>query len=307
MNRTDRLTAILLLLQERSRTAGEIARHFEVSRRTVLRDVQALCEIGVPIVAREGVGGGYSLPEGYWLAPPPLSDHEAFLLLLALGALAQQADTPFAPERASLVAKLRALLPVGQLAGVERLLDHIELDAPRRAQRAPFLDALLDAAQARRWVRVTYQSAERRSVQHLLPRLVYAQGGFWYCRAYAHERGEERSYRVDRIQTLDPPAGDFAPPPAPEPTPYDHAAHPLVVAALTARGVAFVESEPQLGQIILREPHGGGRLSFRCPPSELDWFARYFASLGDEVGVEAPAELRERMRQIGQRLADRYQ
>jgi predicted DNA-binding transcriptional regulator YafY len=60
MNRTDRLTAILLLLQERSRTAGEIARHFEVSRRTVLRDVQALCEIGVPIVAREGVGGGAS-------------------------------------------------------------------------------------------------------------------------------------------------------------------------------------------------------------------------------------------------------
>ena len=294
MNRTDRLTAILMLLQERSRTAGEIARHFEISRRTVLRDVQALCEIGVPIVAREGVGGGYSLPEGYWLAPPPLNDQEAFLLLLALGALAQQADTPFAPERASLVAKLRALLPIGQLNGVERLLDHIELDTPRREQRAPFLGALLDAAQARRWVRVTYQSAERRSVQHLLPRQVYAHGGLWYCRAYAHERGEERSYRVDRIQALDPPTSDFDPSPPPEPTPYSDSAHPLIVATLTMRGVALVESEPHLGQAILREPRGG-RLCFRCPPSELDWYARYLASLGDEVCVEAPAELRERL------------
>jgi len=306
VNRTDRLTAILLLLQEKPRTAGEIARRFEVSRRTVLRDVQALCEIGVPIVAREGAGGGYSLPEDYWLAPPPLNEHEAFLLLLALGALARHADTPFAPERASLAAKLRALLPAGQLTDVERLLDRVDVDMPRRAQRAPFLDQLLDAALAQRWVRVIYQSAERRSTQHLLPQQVYAQGGFWYCRAYAHERGEERTYRVDRVRALDPPADDFMPPPLPEPTPYGHAAHPAIVAALTARGVAYVESEPHLGQIILREPDGSGRLVFRCPPSELDWYARYFASIGDDVCVEAPAELRERLLRIGQRLAERY-
>jgi predicted DNA-binding transcriptional regulator YafY len=306
MNRTDRLTAILLLLQEKPRTAGEIARHFEVSRRTVLRDVQALCEIGVPIVAREGSGGGYSLPEGYWLAPPPLSEREAFLLLLALGVLARHADTPFATERASLVAKLRALLPAGQLLDVERLLDRVDLEVPRRSQRAVFLDALLDAAQARCWVRVVYQSAERRSVQHLLPRQVYAQSGLWYCRAYAHERGEERIYRVDRTRALDPPAADFHPPLLPEPTPYNHVAHPQIVAILTARGVAYVESEPDLGQIILRDADGGGRLVFRCPPAELDWFARYFASLGDEVRVEAPAELRERLMQLGQTLAQRY-
>jgi predicted DNA-binding transcriptional regulator YafY len=306
LNRTDRLTAILLLLQEKPRTAGEIARRFEVSRRTVLRDVQALCEIGVPIVAREGAGGGYSLPEDYWLAPPPLSEHEAFLLLLALGALARLADAPFAPERASLAAKLRTLLPAGQLPDVERLLERVDVDIPRRAQRAPFLDLLLDAAQARRWVRVAYQSAERRSVQHLLPQQVYVQGGFWYCRAYAHERGEERIYRVDRIRALDPPADGFQPPPLPEPAPYSHAAHPEIVAALTVRGVAYVESEPHLGQIILRAPDGSGRLVFRCPPSELDWYARYFASLGDDICVEAPAELCERLRRIGQRLGERY-
>ena len=63
MNRTERLTAIILLLQERPRTAEQIARAFEVSRRTILRDMQALSEIGVPLIAREGAGGGYALPE----------------------------------------------------------------------------------------------------------------------------------------------------------------------------------------------------------------------------------------------------
>ena len=58
MTRTDRLAAIILLLQDRPRTCAEIARQFEVSRRTVMRDVQALCEIGVPVIARDGAAGG---------------------------------------------------------------------------------------------------------------------------------------------------------------------------------------------------------------------------------------------------------
>jgi predicted DNA-binding transcriptional regulator YafY len=61
MNRIDRLTAIILLLQGGRRTASEIARRFEVSRRTVFRDIEALGEIGVPIVTEAGAHGGYTL------------------------------------------------------------------------------------------------------------------------------------------------------------------------------------------------------------------------------------------------------
>src|SRR5512140_1002845 len=109
MNRIERMTAILLYLQEKARTSEDIARHFEVSRRTVLRDVQALSEMGVPVIAREGAGGGYSLPEDYSLDPLALTAHEAFLLLMSLRALIRLADSPFARERASLTAKLRSL------------------------------------------------------------------------------------------------------------------------------------------------------------------------------------------------------
>src|ERR1700694_2685626 len=120
MNRMERLTAIVLLLQDRPRTSDDIARRFEVSKRTVLRDVQALCEIGVPVIAREGPGGGYSLPDDYSLAPLPLTTHEAFLLLLSLRTLTRLADAPFGATRASLLAKLRAVLPQAQMPDVER-------------------------------------------------------------------------------------------------------------------------------------------------------------------------------------------
>ncbi|HYN88458.1 MAG TPA: WYL domain-containing protein [Ardenticatenaceae bacterium] len=307
MNRIERLTAILLLLQEKPRTSMEIAQHFEVSKRTVLRDVQALCEMGVPVIAREGPGGGYALPDGYRLAPLPLTGHEAFLLLLALGAITRLSDAPFAANRASLAAKLRALVTEEQLQGVEELLATVGVDVPERSQRAPFLEALIAAARERQWVRVSYQSAERLSTQHLLPRQLSTHNGFWYCQAYAHEAGEERTYRVDRIRALEPAPPEFRPAPPPEPRPYGHESHPRVVATLTPRGVSYVESEPHLGQLIRSQPDGSGQLDLRCPPGELDWYARYFAGLGQEVEVHAPPELCERLARLGQKLVERYQ
>lgn len=306
MNKLERLTAILLLLQDRARTSDEIARHFEVSKRTILRDIQALSEMGVPVIAREGAGGGYSLPADYRVAPLPLTAREAFLLLLALSSLSQLSDAPFAAERASLMAKLRASLPSPQLAQVEPLLEAVSVEVPTREQRAPHLDALLAAAQARRWVMIEYESAERRSRQHILPARLTTQNGYWYCQAYSAERQAERVYRVDRVMAVASPDSDFVAQPVPEPVPYDHPAHPEVVVTLTAAGVRALEVDPQLGPIVERRPDGSGVLRQRVPPSDLDWFARLFASLGPDVQVESPDALRERMAALGRWLQETY-
>ena len=293
-------------MQAQSLTSEQIAAHFEVSRRTVLRDIQALSELGVPVEAVAGPGGGYRLHDAYLLAPLPLTAREAALLLLSLSTLSRLGDVPFAAEHASLLAKIRALLPDPPPEEVTRLLTVLAVDVPERQQRTPFLEALVGAAQRRQAVRVVYQSAERETTQHVLPLAVSTQNGFWYCRAYAFEHEEERTYRVDRIRALTPVEREIDPALLPAPTPYSHESHPQVVATLSPRGVAEVESEPHLGQIIQREPDGGGRLVLRCPPSELDWYARYFASLGAEVEVLEPPELRERLRRIGERLVERY-
>jgi predicted DNA-binding transcriptional regulator YafY len=309
MNRIDRLTGILLLLQRRPRTADEIARRFEVSRRTVVRDMWALREIGVPIFAQDGAKGGYSLPTDYRVAPLPLTPREMFLLLLALDAMESHTDMPFARERTTLRGKLHTLLPEDELATVERWLRGASIAIPARRQRAPLLEALIEAIGQTghaRWQRISYTSARRRSLCTIYPRQVYAQEGFWYCWAYVRETGDNRIYRVDRITALE--AADDAslpesPPPAP---PYDDDGHPLVRIILTPEGAARVESEPQLGQELLRNPDGGASLTFRCPPAELDYYARLCAMLGNDAEAREPGELRERVFQLGEQITIRY-
>ncbi|MEO5952199.1 MAG: WYL domain-containing protein [Chloroflexia bacterium] len=301
----DRLTSILLMLQEKPRTSEEIAGHFEVSKRTILRDIQALYEIGVPILSREGAGGGYTLLPGYRIESPPLSMEEAYLLLLALRAVSELQSAPFGDHRATLSTKMRALFSRQQLDYVDKMLSISKVEAKKRRQTAPFLEAIMLAATEQTWVLVTYQSAERTSPQHLLPKTVYANEGFWYCKAYSYERGEERLYRVDRMRSVEPARETFLKSAAPS-LPYGHITHPQVRAMLTSRGVLHVETEPDIGGFIERNEDGSGSITFRCPPSELAYFARYFAGLGDEVEVIAPEELREAILHIAEKLAEKY-
>jgi predicted DNA-binding transcriptional regulator YafY len=81
MNRTDRLLAIVLELQRKdNQRAEDLAAIFETSKRTIYRDIQALCESGVPVVSQPGLG--YSLVKGYFLPPVSFSSDEATMLLL---------------------------------------------------------------------------------------------------------------------------------------------------------------------------------------------------------------------------------
>jgi predicted DNA-binding transcriptional regulator YafY len=306
MNRVERLAAIILLLQEKAYTSEQIARHFEVSRRTILRDVQALSEMGVPVIAQEGPGGGYSLPQHYRVEPLPLTRQEIFLLMLSMSAIEKLSDLPFRQERASLKAKLRAALPDDELSGVEGMLRSVEVDVPPRNAPAPHLEALMQAAQQENWVRVVYHSSRRVSTLHLLPRQIYMQDGYWYCQAYTYEREAERTYRVDRIQRMGPPGKNFVPGPIAQELPYEHVSHPQAIVKLTPLGVAQIERNRYLGQRISILEDGSGELEFRCPPDELDWYTRYFASLGKEVQVRAPEELRRRMCRLGEFLVEQY-
>lgn len=94
LNRTERLAAITLyLLARRRATASDIARTFEISERTVYRDLQALGEGGLPLIALPGAGGGYELPPDYRLTPLTLTPDEAVALWTAVQAFAA-ADHP---------------------------------------------------------------------------------------------------------------------------------------------------------------------------------------------------------------------
>jgi len=306
MNRIDRLTAIILLLQGGKRTAGEIARRFEVSRRTVFRDIEALCEMGIPIVTEAGVHGGYELMPDYSLAPLQLTTRETLLLRLALSSVSQLADTPFKQERESLLAKMQALIPARHHQDTEQLLQTIQFDIPIRKYATPFIEQLIESARMEQWLCVSYRSQRGTSQQTILPRRLYSAGGFWYCEAYSHERQEERTYRVDRFAGARAAQAPEHRAPQSLRTPYEHPSHPEVRIRLTARGVLFMERDPHLGDAIQPLDEEGGLLCFRCPPTEYDWLVRTLLSLGPDAEVLAPDALRELVRQSARDIANRY-
>lgn len=306
MNRIDRLTAILLLLQGKKRTAGEIAQHFEVSRRTVLRDIEALCEMGIPITSEPGAAGGYTLPPDYSLPPLALTLHEALLLRLALSSLSQLGATPFKQARESLLAKVQTLLPRHEHENLEQFTQTLSLAIPSRAYPTPFLDHLLEHARARRWIVAAYRSEQGVSRQTLLPMHLRSEAGLWYCEAYSYERQATRVYRVDRfldMQTaLDPPRMQ---PPA-VPVHHVHPSFPEIRIHLTARGVLRLEREPYLIAHIQRTEAEEGLLCLHLQPEEYDWLIRLLLSLGTDAKVLAPDTLCALLQQKARDIADSY-
>jgi predicted DNA-binding transcriptional regulator YafY len=196
MNRTDRLLAIVLELQargSRSVRAEDLAARFEITKRTVYRDVQALSEAGVPIVAVPGQG--YCLAEGYFLPPLAFSPDEAVMLLLGADFVAQNLDAQYRAAAVSAARKIEAVLPEGRRAEVRDLQQGIRFIAGAADEPAEprWLPALRRAILQRRTVRFQYharasaEGAEGRPRQADPYGLAHV-GDAWYLLAHDHLR-----------------------------------------------------------------------------------------------------------------------
>jgi predicted DNA-binding transcriptional regulator YafY len=303
MNRIYRMTAILLFLQGRKRTTREIAERFETSKRTILRDVQALCEMGIPIESSTGVTGGYTLLPDYSLPPLALTLQEAILLRLALGSLSQLGDPPFKEERESLLTKVQTLLPRHDRLVIDGFEQTVSFTLPSQPYPTPFLKQLLESAHVQQWLTVTYRSEKGLSQQTILPTHLRTTAGLWYCEAYSHERQGNRVYRVDRflevciVRTSDQLTYEVPP---------DLQVHPSFVEVqieLTARGVLILESNLCLGPHIQKVEEGGGWLSMHFQQQDYEWLVRVVLSLGVEAKVVAPEDLQQRVWQEAQAIA----
>jgi len=316
MNKAQRLIRLMMLVNERQTfTLREMAGELGVSRRTVMRDLSELEELGVPLYAEPGAAGGYRVLRGRLLPPIAFTENEAVSLFFAGQSLQRYRSLPFADSRQSALEKFRHYLPDAIKQRIERLRHRLLFWVPPREVDTPYLERLLEAAIDQCVVRVKYGSDG--SMRDIQPLLLYAMNGLWYCRAYCFRSKSIRTFRADRFGSVESPADGpkplYCPVENPEAAILPGSGEgdlPLVV-RFTSGGALRVSGDPWLAPGFVPDggdagAGGGGTVRMTIPRSYLSWAAGFFLGFGPEAEVIEPAELREAVREMAVNVLDCY-
>jgi len=306
MNRLDRLTSILTHLQtKRTITAQELADRFEISLRTVYRDLRSLDEAGVPIIGEAGMG--YSLVEGYRLPPVMFTKEEALAFLVAEKIVEKVTDRESSSHFQSALFKVKAVLKSNEKEVLDAMSTQVEVIPKRNgllaAGRDRTLQVLLQSLSEQRVISIEYTTFEeevttKRTVE---PVGVYYSFEQWYLIAWCRLRNDYRTFRLDRIREINPCEEKYR----------NH--HPAlkeylekvkqeqqltkVVLEVTPSAVKYMQEERyNQGFVFETKKANGVEMTFMT--CHLEGFARWMIMLGDYIQVIEPQELKSRIREL---------
>lgn len=294
--------------------AEELAQRFEISLRTVYRDVAALNEAGVPIVGEAGVG--YNLVRGYNLPPIMLTADEASALVVGAQLVRQFGDASLVEPMTSAIDKLRAVLPRDRQEHVDRLARQTVIsNRPGRVapdpSAQPWLLAVQRGVAQRRVLRITYRAraAEGPTMRDIEPLGVVFYGGAWYLVAWCRLRKDYRHFRVDRIQQLDPLPETF--PSHPEFSLKDHLLsetrkEDTLPARIWLSDRAVERARGESWATLIEDRRRNGGAEFTLYTFSLEWLARWLLGYGSEAEALEPPQLRELVGQQLQAVLAKY-
>lgn len=301
--RADRLLSIVMLLQARGRmTAGELAQELEVSRRTVLRDLDALSTSGVPVYAEGGHGGGITLDEGYRTSLTGLKESEVRALFVA-GDHGLLRDIGLGEAADAMQRKLSAALPKAHRDAVDRLRQRIYID-PRwwwhDDAEQPFWRELQDAVQQDRRIRISYENYQGELAEReLAPYSLVAKSGYWYL--VAQQTDALKTYRVSRIHALTVLDDMFVRDPAFDLTEYwrthmaefaaDFSEYGFTLRVHPSRERFLRWLRPGRNRVV--QTRADGWLTFEIQAESAELAAMLVFGLGRHCEVLSPASLRE--------------
>ena len=193
----------MLLLGTKRTTARELAKYFEVSERTIYRDLDALDRAGIPIVTAQGFGGGVELMEGYVLDRQLVDPQELSSIVGALRGLSSLFEDE---EYVSARHKVESLIPARSRSDVERERSVVQFDLVPWASGKEYRDRislLRRCARERRVVEFRYGSAEGTiTVREVEPISLHFKGYTWYLWAYCRLRNGFRLFKFSRMSRI---------------------------------------------------------------------------------------------------------
>lgn len=302
MHKAQRLVQLIMMVNERKKfTIQELAEECGVSRRTMIRDLMELGELGVPLYSEPGSKGGYRVLREKVLPPISLTEHEAMALFFVGQSLRNYMSLPFENEVSSALHKFFHYLSNELKQKIERMQQRLVFWVPPHKMEVPFLKEMLEAALEQRVITIGYESYTLRS-RMIQPLGIYTMNGLWYCQAYCFMADDYRVFRIDRVKEFSYDADqrlqlDFTEDRI-ESWIMRMDEHELVEleVELTPEGVRRCRSDVWLSRTIERREDGSGTVRAQMSASYYEWAEHFFLGFGMEANVKRPEALRERIR-----------
>lgn len=294
----DRLIGILtVLLREERVTAGDLAERFEVSQRTIARDVDRLCQAGIPLRTTRGAGGGISIMEGYAVGRTMLTNADRAAILAGLRSLDSVSGTGYYRQ-------LMEKLPQGgESAGDDCVT--IDLANWYGPMLAPRLAELKDACARRKAVEFTYCAPSGETHRVVEPCKLVFRWSSWYLWSWCRERRDFRLFKLNRMKDLTVREDIFPPRSAPPMPPAERSFPQIVEAVIRFAPEAKWRLVDEYGwESFCQEPDGS--LLFRRGFPGREELLRWVLTFAGQAELLGPPELRQEMKNLVENLRTKY-
>ncbi len=313
MNRIDRVTAILIQLQSRKIVkAQDIAERFDISLRTVYRDIRTLEEAGIPIIGEAGVG--YSMMDGYRLPPVMFTKEEATAFLTAEKMVEKLTDPSTQESYKSAMYKVRAVLRTSEKNYLENIEEHIQVYEtsflPKNRHENHNLQDILKSVAEKNVLNIEYfaNHTQEGTSRNIEPIGIYFSGTYWHLIAYCQMRKDYRNFRIDRITNINDTPLSFQ---------KEHQSLKSYLSQISTEEklhTIIIKIEKSAVKFMGDEKYYRGFVSQKIVDDKVEMtfltssiigFARWFLFLGDMAEIISPDILREKVKEIAGGILNR--
>lgn len=307
--KVDRLVSIIMILLDKERIgAQELADMFEVSRRTIYRDIDAINMAGIPVRATSGVGGGFEIMEKYKVDNKVFSTDDLSALLMGLSSLSGMMR---GDELKHALAKVKSFIPADKVKDIELKVNQIQIDlSPWMGNRSVtlYLEIIKTALQESRLISFAYADRHgTKTIRTVEPYQLVLKSSHWYFQGYCLTREDYRLFKLSRISDLQMKEKTFIP------RDYESPVLEFDDVLETMQTNIKIRIHRSVMDIVLDyceydqfTPDGDEHYIVEFPFIENDYYYNVLFALGDKCECLAPQHVREEMKRRIQRISALY-
>ena len=305
----DRLVSIIMVLLDKKRISSQaLADMFEVSQRTIYRDVETINMAGIPIRSTPGVGGGFEIMEEYKLEKKVFSSSDLSAILMGLSNLSSMVR---GEEVVQALAKVKSFIPADQAKEISLKANQIYIDlSPWLGNRnvQPYLDLVKTALERNKLLAFDYVDRHgTRTTRTAEPYQLVLKNSHWYWQGYCHTRKDFRLFRLSRTLNLHMLGQSFIPKEYPKPQfEYPDFLAPSYTTITIRIHTSVMDKVLEYCTYDHFQPDGPEHYTVAFPFIENDYYYQILFSFGTECECLEPLDIRTEMKRRIEALASLY-